>query len=290
MSDNKNLDHLSLSTTPIFLWKDQELVSQGTGFYYAFKEKELTILCLITNYHVLTGWSPTENREPIGNNIAFHFHRNMQAPGDVKVVRVNLHAPNGKPIWITNQSYTDADMAIIPLPTNLYQDCKINCISKQWAESNLLIRPTTSVTLIGYPYGFYDKKNSLPIWKTGNVATEPKIDFDGKPLFLIDVSAFPGMSGSPVFGISHGTYESEGGGTTVGSARKFLGIYASMQMHEEKKYLEQITQDTKFAVNHLESLEIGHVWKANLILDTLQGIDFDNYLESRGMNKPKEKL
>lgn len=85
-------------------------------------------------------------------------------------------------------------MAVIPLPISIYQDFKINCISAKWAESNLKVRPTTTITLIGYPYGFYDKKNSLPIWKTGSIASEPEIDFENKPLFLIDVSAFPGMS------------------------------------------------------------------------------------------------
>lgn len=129
-----------------------------------------------------------------------------------------------------------------------YPQCFIRivfAITEDWANTPVKVRPSSSLTLVGYPYGYYDKTNSLPIWKTGSVASEPSVDFDNKPLFVIDISAFPGMSGSPAFVISNGTYETEGGGTTVGSARKFMGIYASMQMLKERKFLEQLDADQK---------------------------------------------
>lgn len=287
MSNNPlNIDHMSLSTTPIFLWKGKELVSQGTGFYYRHKNEKLSFTSLITNYHVLTGHRPLENKEDEGDSIAFHFHRSASNPGDIKVVRISLHSPNEKPIWMTNTKNPEADVAIIPLPTHLFQGCQVYTFSPEWTESKLVIRPATNVTLIGYPYGFYDKKNSLPIWKTGSVATEPEVDFDNKPLFLVDVSAFPGMSGSPVFGISHGTFETKQG-TGVGNARKLLGIYSDMEMLESKKSLELIQQDTKLGITNLESLEIGYIWKSRMILDALKDLDFDQFLNERGMNKPQ---
>lgn len=227
----------------------------------------------------MTGSSPSENKPPVGDNIAFQFHYSETEPGKIKTIRFPLFAKNGKPVWITSSSYPEADLAVIPLVTSLYQDCKINCISAEWAKGKLKVRPTTNVTLVGYPYGFYDKKNALPIWKTGSVASEPKIDFDGKPLFLIDVSAFPGMSGSPVFAISYGMYEMEEGGTTVGDIRRFLGVYASMQMVGKEKYLEEIVHDARFGIVDYESLEIGHVWKADLILETVKSIDVEKYQE-----------
>ena len=273
------VDHISLSTTPIFLSKGDKLVSQGTGFFYAHQDANLQILYLVTNFHVLTGSSPSENKPPIGANIAFQFHLSEIEPGKIKTVRFPLFAKNGKPVWITSSSYPEVDLAVIPLVTSLYQDCKINCVSAEWAKGNLKVRPTTNVTLVGYPYGFYDKKNALPIWKTGSVASEPKMDFDGKPLFLIDVSAFPGMSGSPVFAISYGMYETEEGNTTVGGIRKFLGIYASMQMVGKEKYLEEIVHGVRLGIVDSESLEIGHVWKADLILETVKSINVQKYQE-----------
>jgi len=262
MSNTTKIDHLSLITTPIYLWKGKDkLISQGTGFYYSFEKDNLKVLCLVTNYHVLTGWTPEQKKEPKGDNIAFHFHKSDTNTGDVKVCRISLKSPNGKPIWISDPKYPNADYALIPLVAKWYEGCHVNAINKKWTESKMKIRPSSNITLIGYPYGFYDKKNILPIWKTGNVASEPSIDFDGNPLFLIDVSAFPGMSGSPVFGISYGMYETEEGNTSVGGSRKFLGIYSSMQMLTQKKLLEEI-KSVKNAINRI-SRELKKMEKTN---------------------------
>mgnify|MGYP003291781313 CR=1 FL=1 len=45
----------------------------------------------------------------------------------------------------------------------------------------------------------YDKKNNLPLVRTGTIASHPRKDFNGLPQFVIDAQVFPGSSGSPVF-------------------------------------------------------------------------------------------
>lgn len=273
------VDHISLVTTPVLLLKGDTLVSQGTGFYYIsqHKEKNLSVVFLVTNYHVLTGSSPSDKKPPIGDNIIFFCHKDDTRPGEIKQIRFPLFTKKNDPIWIPNKELPDADVAIIPLPSGILSDCKVFGISEEWARGNILVRPSSTITLIGYPYGYYDKVNSLPIWKTGSVASEPKIDFEGKPLFVVDISAFPGMSGSPVFAIAYGTYEMEEGGTMVGGIRKFLGIYASMQMIKEKKYLEQIESGKQPGIVLAESLELGHVWKSQLIINMVKAIDIPKY-------------
>lgn len=272
------VDHLSLSTTPVLLFKDRNLVSQGTGFYYLEQLDKGQVLFLITNYHVLTGASPSEGKNPIGDNISFQLHQSEDETGKTKTIRFPLFTKSGKPVWITNTDFPEADMALIPVVQSLCQDCKVFGISAKWATPKMLIRPTTNVTLVGYPYGYYDTTNALPIWKTGTIASEPNIDFDGKPLLLVDVSAFPGMSGSPVFAIASGIYEMvDGSAVTPGSVREFLGIYASMQMIGKDKYLEQIVHGANLGIRDYESLEIGHVWKAKLVIDTAKNIDIDRY-------------
>lgn len=137
------------------------------------------------------------------------------------------------------------------------------------------LRPTSTITLVGYPYGYADDTYALPIWKTGSIASEPNINFEGKPLFVVDVSAFPGMSGSPTFAVSYGTYESEDGNTVAGGVQKFLGVYASMQMLHEKKYLEELQTNKGIILS--QSLELGHIWKAQLIIDMVKSIDVEQY-------------
>ncbi len=274
------IEHLSLVTTPIMLRKGDRVVSQGTGFYYVSKDKKHgNIVFLITNHHVVTGHPPKETKSPIGDNIIFYFHKNNENPGDVKEVKFPLFTKEGKPIWLSSKEFPNADIAVIPIVTALYDGAEVSAISGDWAGGKLKVRTTSPVTLIGYPYGYYDKKNWLPIWKTGNIASEPEIDFEGEPLFLIDVSAFPGMSGSPAFATADGAYETVDGPTTVGRVRKFLGIYASMQMLEEAKYLEQIPSTAKLGIIDKESLQIGHIWRASLIDDIVKDINVEKYVE-----------
>ena len=273
------VEHISMITTPILLLKGDTVVSQGTGFYYALRDssKNAEIIFLVTNYHVLTGSAPFEKKPPIGDNIAFSFHKDQNNTGDLKQVRFPLFTKLKDPIWICSKNYPDADVAIIPLVSGLYQDCKVFGISEEWTKASIKLRPTSRVTLVGYPYGYEDSKNALPIWKTGSIASEPSVDFSGKPLFVVDVSAFPGMSGSPAFAVSYGAYELEQGGTTVGGVQKFLGIYASMEMLEEKKFLEELHTDKKQGIVVSESLQLGHVWKAQLIIDMVKSIDVQEY-------------
>jgi len=272
------IEHLSMITTPVILLKGDKMVSQGTGFYYELKDSsQSTILFLVTNYHVLTGYSPKESKPPKGDNIIFYLHNDIKNPGDVKQIKFPLFTKNGKHIWLSSKEFPQADVAIIPLAASLYDGVKVFVISEDWAKSDIKVRPTSTITLIGYPYGYYDKKNWLPVWKTGSIASEPDVDFEGKPLFLVDISAFPGMSGSPAFAIAYGAYETIAGPTTVGHVQKFLGIYASMQMLKEEKYLEEIISESKlgFVVN--ESLELAHIWKASLIIKIIKEIDVKKY-------------
>jgi len=278
-----NVEHISMITTNVVLLKGDTIVSQGTGFYAALQGSENnSVLFLVTNFHVLTGSSPSEKKPPIGDNIVFYFHTDEINTGKLKEIRLPLFTKRGDPTWISNKNYPDADVAIIPIPSILYKDCKIFCITEDWTKAPIKIRPTSRVTLVGYPYGLSDKTNALPIWKTGSIASEPKVDFDGKPLFVIDISAFPGMSGSPAFAISYGTYEMEQGGTSVGSVQKFLGIYASMQMLEQKKYLEELQSDKKSGLTISESLQLGHVWKSQLIFEMIKSINIDEYINNIG--------
>lgn len=279
-TNNLSVEHLSMLTTPIYLLKGDSVVSQGTGFYLVKQDtvNKEELLFLITNYHVITGSAPNEGKQPIGDNIMFLFHKNPANPKEVKQVRYPLFTKTKVPVWKSSTKYKDADIAIIPLPTPLYKDCSVFAITEDWAKPVIKVRPTSQLTLVGYPYGYYDTTNSLPIWKTGSVASEPNVDFDSKPLFVIDISAFPGMSGSPAFVVANGAYEMESGPTTVGRVQQFMGIYASMQMLNEKKFLEQLDADEKKpGIKLSESLELGHVWKASLIFEIVNNLDIPLY-------------
>lgn len=247
-------EHLSLITTPIELLKGGEKVCPGTGFFYVTKWNNIEHLFLVTNYHVLTRNDPLDrDRQPEGNSIFFYYHMDEGDPSYVAGIHLPLYTREGEKIWLEHQN-ENIDLAIIPLTFSLPIQGAIRGISKEWSEVDMVIRPADTVTVVGYPRMFFDKINSLPIYKTGSIASEPGFDFEGEACFIIDVSALKGNSGSPVFSLGRGTYNNSKGSVVVGEATKFLGVYSGGYKSKDK----------------IEDFQLGKVWKADLIEDIIK--------------------
>jgi hypothetical protein len=166
---------------------------------------------------------------------------------------------------VQSEAIPAADVVLVPLPRQAYQGIRLYVFTEGHTRGDIKIRPTSGATLLGYPYGFYDTVNRLPVWKTGHVASEPSVDFEGRPVFLVDVSAFPGMSGSPVLAAANGVYEAEDGSMRTGRVLRLLGIFSSMPVVKERR-----ASDTGFSSDTVTvetPLQLGYVWKAALIAD-----------------------
>jgi len=134
---NMTIDYLSLSTTPIYLYKggkiisqekedNGKLISQGTGFFFSKDMPPTSPLFLVTNYHVLTGIKPLENDRPKGDNIRFFFHRSKDDLSKKRIIQIPIFSSNNTPIWITNSKCPEADIAIIPIFPVLSGNCIVN--------------------------------------------------------------------------------------------------------------------------------------------------------------------
>jgi hypothetical protein len=155
-----------------------------------------------------------------------------------------------------NADEDDADVILLPLPKAAFEGIAMFVFIEDHTRADIRIRPTSGATLVGYPYGFSDTKNRLPVWKTGHVASEPQVDFQGNPAFLVDVSAFPGMSGSPVLAVANGVYEDEREVMRTGKVLRLLGVFSAMPvMRSQTPGQSDI------------SLQLGYVWKASLIAE-----------------------
>lgn len=88
------------------------------------------------------------------------------------------------------------------------------------------------ILFVGYPSIFYDKKNSLPVMRSGTVASIPSVDFNGEPSILLDAQVFPGSSGSPVFSIVKNIYQLIG--IISSGIRKGLDFVEIEKSSEEK--------------------------------------------------------
>lgn len=98
-----------------------------------------------------------------------------------------------------------------------------------WATGPALaIGVSRPLSIVGFPFGITGG-GGLGIWVQGTVATEPDIDFNGLPCFLIDSRTRPGQSGSPVIAYhAGGAAAMEDGSTAVftGPIERFFGVYS----------------------------------------------------------------
>jgi hypothetical protein len=117
------------------------------------------------------------------------------------------------------------------------------------AEKDMRAYVGIPVSIIGYPLGFAGP-GRFPIWKTGHIASEPDLDYNGEPLFLIDATTRAGMSGAPVVLRQVGGYMTKSGDQKIvpGVSTRFLGIYSG-----------RLPGDS----------ELGRVWRPRLIKEIL---------------------
>jgi len=113
--------------------------------------------------------------------------------------------------------------------------------------------------IIGYPRGFSDAVNNLPIARNGLLASQYGLKFDGLPLCLVDANLHPGMSGSPVFAKQSNIWRSGPSRTLAigrGDNTYFLGVFSA-------------TVSTILSDSTQEPLGLGFVWYGNLIEDII---------------------
>lgn len=121
-----------------------------------------------------------------------------------------------------------------------------------WATGpGLALGVAGGLSIIGFPFGITGG-GALGIWVQGTVATEPSIDFEGLPCFLIDSRTRPGQSGSPVIAYhAGGAVPMQDGGVSIfgGPVEQFLGVYSG-----------RISDQS----------DLGFVWKASTVRDIIE--------------------
>jgi hypothetical protein len=128
-----------------------------------------------------------------------------------------------------------------------------------------------NILFIGYPNGIYDKKNLFPLIRKGITSTPIYSDYEGRPLFLIDASVFPGSSGSPVFLYDKGSFKTRDGTTHIGDRIYFLGVISSVFFENEFGEIEFKEVPTKLVpfIKKSEKLDLGIVIRSDKVRELL---------------------
>lgn len=223
-------NQLSYITTQIIVEKENGKTT-GSGFFYGFDIKNSnnnftqnqgTLLLLITNKHVIDN----------ALNITIYFNL---ADDNNEPILGSYHQVNLLDISniITFHPNEDVDLAFlnISLLIDKLIERNINIYLKKLNNHNLISKAEfenltsgEDVLMVGYPAGVRDEKNNQPIFRKGITATNPNINFNGKNEFLIDISAFGGSSGSPVFLYTNGVFLNESKKLRYGKTIKLIGV------------------------------------------------------------------
>ena len=205
----------------------KEVTTKGTGsaFFFTFvivdNRDTLRIPVIVTNNHVVT--KSTQG--------AFYLTLKDSIGNPLYGKKVPVILDKFESLWISHPD-PNIDLCIMPMASLLDQAEKkrlrvyYKAFDEKMIPSNDLwssFLAIEEVLMIGYPNGLWDNVNNLPIVRMGQTATPLKIDYQGKPEFLVNIPAFPGSSGSPIILYNQGAYATSKG-TNIGTRLYLLGI------------------------------------------------------------------
>jgi S1-C subfamily serine protease len=250
LGDELTIEQQSVQSLFIEMFFNDTALSTGTGFIVDAPRGPV----LITNRHNVTG-RRQDNNQPLSktggipNKIRI-LRNDAYNVGSWRPVSYDLLDVQGNMLWVEHPTMgAAADFIALPIDTPFDVTNYPYVTSKPARE--LLLKPSETVSVIGFPFG-QAAGGYFGIWVSGFVASEPDVDYDNKPLFLIDCRTRPGQSGSPVVAVRNGIANMKGGSTTMGGNwSEFLGIYSGR-------------------IN--DQSDLGIVWKRNAIEELIATI------------------
>jgi S1-C subfamily serine protease len=239
-----------LSLCPLYLecLLNRVFVGNATGFVAKFNGNEY----LVTNWHVVTG-RDADTKEPRPNGqadpteIRVYFHDSRDLGTWVHQILRLRDPDNDDPLWLEHPDGSKVDVVALPLSVDdpraasYFMDLSL-------AHADLALAPSEPLSVIGFPLG-RSAHGHLPIWITGHLASDLEVDYQGKPVFLVDANTTKGMSGAPVVARRIPFRQTTAGALAMGAATRFLGIYSGRMD---------------------DRLNIGMVWKVKVIEEILR--------------------
>jgi Trypsin-like peptidase domain len=187
---------------------------------------------LITNWHVVTNKDPNtrdwiKDRKKESPNRIEIVH-NSKKLGEYKSVYETLIDKSGKATFVEfplrRGSKEVIDVAAVPLTDTV--GISLHPIVYSAQVDSILLQPTDRLFVLGFPKGLKSTP-FMPIWKSGLIASEPDVDQEGKPIVWLDIEAFPGMSGSPVYLITDKLLYKDGSSRWMLDTKSFfIGVFS----------------------------------------------------------------
>jgi hypothetical protein len=237
----------SLNLEPRF---DGAPLGNATGFVV---ERD-TRAYLFTNWHVVAG-RRADTGEPLsptgGIPNQLRILHNVASMMGSWVDKVELLYHDGSPRWLEHPAY-GGRVDVVALELTDRTGIDLYGFDPWTTPHATALNVATSLSIVGFPFGL-TSGGALGVWARGTVATEPALDYEGMPCFLIDSRTRPGQSGSPVLFYAAGGVVAMADGSTVafaGPVEHFHGIYSGRVNAQS---------------------DLGFVWKASVVRDLIDG-------------------
>jgi hypothetical protein len=225
-------------------------LATGTGFVVSHDDMHY----LVTNWHNVSGRRP-DTGEPLHASGATPdalviLHNMAGALGQWKPVVEPVIDADGNALWLEHPVH-GRKVDVVALPLSQLDGVELFTYDPWATDPAVAAGVAEGVNIVGFPFGLTGG-GALAIWVRGNIATEPAVDFEGVPVFLIDSRTRPGQSGSPViFYSAGGAVAMADGGTRIsaGPVERLLGVYSGR-------------------IN--DQSDLGFVWKAAIVCEIIQ--------------------
>ncbi|MCF8464050.1 MAG: serine protease [Flavobacteriales bacterium] len=263
MSALENITHNVVRLTSTFTDGRQ---SVGTGFYFALhRTEQKTIPIIITNKHVVQGSVKT----------LFKLSVKKLKESVTEMIDIGIAST----AWI-NHPDPNVDLCAMPFAQVLNVIPPENKVIWNYlTEENMpkqedwdAISSVEDVIMVGYPNGIWDSVNNRPIYRKGITATNARVNYLGEPKFLVDIAAYPGSSGSPVFIYRDGLNVVNTAGTQLAGKKSYFflaGILFAVHTYnaQGEMIVEPLPTDNSTRVSSKIPTNLGIVLKSNLIYD-----------------------
>jgi hypothetical protein len=259
-------EQLTLSTVRIECAHRGHGVSTGTGFFCRLLQRDgYSAPVLVTNRHVVAGAQRGR------------LHLMLADPAGRPAARTHtITLDDFQARWLPHPERA-VDLCVMPVADLVLDVQQQTRLTPQMLGSELICTPAELATLspiediivISYPNGIWDAVNNRPIVRKGITATEPNVDYAGRPEFLIDRGWLPGASGAPVFLWNIGSHTTRAGEVVGRSRVRLLGVLTSSPGQRMAGTLDatRAPAQQESLPFSLASLDIGIVVKARKLLE-----------------------
>jgi hypothetical protein len=240
---NTNLHSFRVAKLEILAANTLAPLGDATGFFCAYRGHTF----LVTNWHVVSGRHyqtnlPLHHSRALPGVLKVHAHIANQTitpftpPTSSTVFQFSLLNQAGSGCWLEHPLFgSNVDVIAIEVNSRI-SDCakifRIDLESELDNDAHLQVMDQAFVT--GYPLSASTTPNSLPIYKSGTIASEPRV-FDSEPRIYIDGKTKTGMSGSPVM-IKRNAKSAQDTDEWLRNGLGLVGIYSGRDRQERSEF------------------------------------------------------